>query len=175
MPFDPQPMLTGTLIKVRPLAVDDHDTLFAVASDPLIWEQHPVKTRSTPDGFRAFFDESLASGGALVVHDRATGAVIGSSRYHGHDEALGEVEIGWTYLARSHWGGRFNGELKRLMLEHAFRFVDSVVFLVGPTNFRSQRAVEKLGAVRDGSRRDGGGRESWVFRLRAADRVDRAR
>ncbi len=168
MLFNPQPHLEGDLVALRPMRADDLVDLWAVASDARIWEQHPAKERGEEAGFRRFFAESLATGGALVVTDRATGAVIGSSRYHGHVEERSEVEIGWTFLARSHWGGRYNGELKRLMLDHAFRFVESVLFLVGPTNFRSQRAVEKIGGVRDGSRLDGSGRESWVYRIRAA-------
>jgi RimJ/RimL family protein N-acetyltransferase len=167
MPFDLQPVLKGDLLELRPLRPEDHDALYAVARDPLIWEQHPAKERATPEGFRRFFDESLASGGALLATDARTGEVIGSSRFFGHDEARGEIEIGWTFLARSCWGGVYNGEMKRLMLRHAFRFVNSVVFLIAPANFRSQRAVEKIGAVRDGSRRTGDGRESWLFRIHA--------
>lgn len=168
MTLELQPELAGELVELRPLRADDYEELFAVASDPLIWAQHPVKTRCQPDGFRKFFDESLASGGALVVIDRQTQTIIGSSRYHGYDPEANEIEIGWTFLARSHWGGRYNGELKRLMLQHAFRFVNSVVFLVGPENIRSQRAVERIGAVRDGSRLDSGGRESFVYRITAS-------
>lgn len=169
MPFDPQPVLMGALVSIRPLKADDLEALWSVASDPLIWEQHPAKERAEAAGFRAFFAESLATGGALVVHDAATGTVIGSSRYHGYNETAREVEIGWTFLARAYWGGHTNGELKKLMLDHAFRFVDSVLFLVGPTNFRSQRAVQKIGGKRDGSRRDGSGRESYCYRIRAED------
>ena len=153
---------------LRPLRAEDFDDLYAVASDPLIWEQHPDKTRSDPAGFRKFFDEAMASGGALIAIDNATGAVIGSSRFHGYDSEADEVEIGWTFLARSHWGGRYNGEMKRLMLTHAFRFVGRVVFLVGPDNIRSQRAVERIGGVRAGMRRDAAsGRESVVFAMTA--------
>jgi len=148
---------------VRPLRPDDHADLYAVASDPLLWEQHPDWDRFKPEVFDKLFAESLESGGALIVHDVASGAVIGSSRYWGYDEQLSEVEIGWTFLARSHWGGRYNGELKRLMLEHAFRFVDSVVFYVGPDNIRSQRAVEKIGGVHE-PERDQPGRV--FFRMR---------
>jgi RimJ/RimL family protein N-acetyltransferase len=103
-----------------------------------------------------------------VALDRETGRVIGSSRFLAYDEEHGEVEIGYTFLARSHWGGRYNGEMKRLMLRHAFRFVRSVVFLVGPQNLRSQRAVEKIGGVRDGSRPNGAGRDSFVYRVNAS-------
>lgn len=165
MPFDYQPTLQGKLVSLRPLRRDDHDLLYAVASDPLIWEQHPDKTRSQPDGFRVFFDDALASGGALIATDTATRRVIGSSRFHGYDLERDEVEIGWTFLARSHWGGRHNGEMKRLMLRHAFRFVRRLVFLIAPENLRSQRAVERIGAVRAGSRRDSAGRESYVFEI----------
>jgi RimJ/RimL family protein N-acetyltransferase len=164
MPFDSQPTLLGKLVEARPLRASDYSALSAVASDPLIWVQHPEPTRYQPAVFRAFFRESLESGGALLVHDASTRRVIGSSRFHGYDEALSEVEIGWTFLARSHWGGRYNGELKRLMLAHAFRFVDSVILFVSPTNIRSQLAVLRVGGVRE-PERDSPGR--LFFRIRA--------
>lgn len=165
MSFDRQPTLTGELLTVRPLREADRAALFAVASDPLIWDQHPAR-RYLPEVFEEFFRESIESGGALIVHDAATGEVIGSSRYHDYDAAAGEVEIGWTFLARSHWGGPYNRELKRLMLEHAFRFVDAVLFIVAPENLRSQRAVEKIGGVREPSRDEP---ERLFFRLRGSD------
>jgi RimJ/RimL family protein N-acetyltransferase len=147
MPFDSQPTLNGTLMMLRPLRLEDQGDLYAVASDPRIWEQHPARDRHEAARFREFFAEALASGGALLATDAETRRVIGSSRFHGHSEERSEVEIGWTFLARSHWGGRYNGELKELMLRHAFRFVDSVVFFVSPENIRSQRAMEKIGGV----------------------------
>jgi RimJ/RimL family protein N-acetyltransferase len=153
------------LLELRPLRAHDFAELYAVAADPLLWEQHPEPERYREDVFRGFFDDALASGGALAVIDRSDGRIVGSSRYHGYDEQRGEVEIGWTFLARSHWGGVYNGELKRVMFEHAFRFVSSVVFLVGPGNVRSQRALEKIGAVRCGSRRDDTGLESFAYRV----------
>jgi RimJ/RimL family protein N-acetyltransferase len=166
--FDAQPTLCGELLEVRPLSRADFDALYEAASDPMIWEQHPEPDRYRENVFRGYFEEQLRSGGALVVIDRATRAVIGLSRYHGYDDERSEVEIGWTFLARSHWGGTYNRELKSLMLAHAFRFVRSVVFLVGPENIRSQRAVEKLGAVRTGSRADAYGRESFVYRIESS-------
>ena len=144
--------MVGDRIEVRPLKPEDWRDLFAVASDPLIWEQHPASDRYQEEVFKDFFHEALASGGALVVLDRKTERIIGSSRYFGFDPAKSEIEIGWTFLARAYWGGKFNGELKRLMLDHAFQFVDSVVFLIGQKNLRSQKAVEKIGGVRDGLR-----------------------
>jgi RimJ/RimL family protein N-acetyltransferase len=118
----------------------------------MIWEQHPAHDRCREGVFREFFKEALESGGALAAMDRTTREIIGSSRYFGYDPEKREVEIGWTFLARSHWGGKYNGEMKRLMVGHAFQFVDSVVLLVGPRNFRSQRAVEKIGGSRTGRR-----------------------
>ena len=167
MPFDLQPVLKGELIELRPLQAEDFDALFAVGSDPLVWEQHPRQDRYKEDQFRTFFREALESGGALIAIDARDGRIIGSSRFHGYDRESSEIEIGWTFLARSHWGGRYNGEMKRLMLHHAFRFVDRVVFLIGPQNLRSQRAVEKIGAVRVGSRPDASGRESLVYQITA--------
>ena len=168
MPFDLQPVLKGERLWLRPLRLDDFDSLFAVAADPLIWEQHPASDRYQEEVFRGFFREAMDSGGALIATDSKDGQVIGSSRFHGYQEEASEIEIGWTFLARSHWGGQYNGEMKKLMLRHAFQFVNAVVFLVGPQNVRSQTAVERIGGVRVGSRRDGSGRESLVYRITAA-------
>ena len=166
MPFDLQPRLLGQLLRLRPLCFDDLETLYAVAADPLIWEQHPKKERYKREVFEEFFREAIASGGALVAIDCQSNKIIGSSRFHGYDPANSEIEIGWTFLARSHWGGVYNGEMKRLMLGHAFKFVDRVVLLVGPQNLRSQRAVEKIGGVLVGLRPDAAGRESVVYEIR---------
>ncbi len=169
MTFEYQPVLRGPLIELRPLHTADFERLYAVAADPLIWEQHPDKGRCQLEGFTRFFREALDSGGALLALRAGTDEAIGSSRFFGYSAAEREVEIGWTFLARSCWGGRYNRELKRLMVEHAFRFVDRVVFLIAPENHRSQSAVLKIGAVRAGSRRDGAGAESWAFQLTPDD------
>ncbi len=145
--FELQPHLVGDLLELRPLTPGDWESLFAVASDPLIWEQHPAQDRYIKEVFKEFFREALESGGAFVVIDRKTRKIIGSSRYFGFDPGKREIEIGWTFLTCTYWGGKYNRELKRLMLDHAFRFVESVVFLVGPTNVRSQKAMEKIGGV----------------------------
>jgi N-acetyltransferase len=145
--LDRQPVLEGEHVRLRPLRPDDWESLFAVASDPLIWAQHPAHDRWQEPVFRAFFDDALANKGALVAIDRASGAVIGSSRFQGLEEADGgSVEIGWTFLARSHWGGIYNHEMKRLMLAHALARVGEVRFLVGATNTRSRTALERIGA-----------------------------
>jgi N-acetyltransferase len=168
MPFDLQPTLKGELLELRPLRPEDFHDLYAVASDPLIWEQHPIPDRYQEEVFKDFFREALESGGALIVTDSKDGQVIGSSRFHGYDEEKSEIEIGWTFLGRSHWGGIYNREMKQLMLRHAFRFVNRVIFLVGTRNLRSQRAMEKIGGVRLGSRTDPSGRENFVYQITAA-------
>ncbi len=150
MPFDLQPNLKGELIGLRPLRPEDWDDLFAVASDALIWEQHPESDRYKEDVFRIFFQDALESGGAFVVIDRKSQRIIGSTRFYGYDPEKSEIEIGWTFLARKYWGGRYNREMKQLMLRHAFKFVESVVFYVGEKNIRSQTAMEKLGAIKEG-------------------------
>ena len=150
MAFDLQPHLRGELIELRPLKPNDWDELFAVASDPLIWEQHPEPDRYKEDVFRVFFKDALESGGAFVIIDRKTQHIIGSTRFYGYDPGKSEIEIGWTFLARKYWGGQSNVEMKRLLLNHAFNFVESVVFFVGEDNVRSQKAMEKVGAIKVG-------------------------
>src|SRR5437899_4827569 len=128
MSFDLQPHLKGELIELRPLMPEEWDDLFAVASDPLIWEQHPENDRYKEDVFKVFFREAMESGGAFVIIDKKSQQIIGSTRFCGYDPKKSEIEIGWTFLARNYWGGRYNRELKDLMLAHAFKFVENVVF-----------------------------------------------
>lgn len=149
--FDLQPSLSGKLVSLRPLQESDFSALFAVASDPEIWAQHPARDRYTESVFRRFFDDGMESGGAFVIHDLASGEVIGSSRFCFYSQERDEIEIGFTFLAREFWGGKYNSDLKSLMLNHAFKYVGSVIFCVGSSNFRSQKAVQKLGAVIDNS------------------------
>ena len=137
-------------MELRPLTPEDWDALFAVASDALIWEQHPESDRYKEAVFKVFFVEAVESGGAFVVIDNKNQQIIGSTRFYGYDPEKSEIEIGWTFLARKYWGGRYNQEMKRLMLAHAFKVVENVVFYVGDTNIRSQKAMEKIGAIKIG-------------------------
>lgn len=153
--MDRQPTLEGPTLLLRPLREDDWQALYAVASDPKVWELHPANDRWREDVFRTFFADALAQGGALAVIDKASGKIIGSSRMQAHDPANGgSVEIGWTFLGRDHWGGATNREMKRLMLAHALRHVERVDFRIGETNLRSRAAMEKIGGRL--SDRDGG-------------------
>lgn len=141
-----QPELIGERVMLRPLRSDDLEPLYAAAADPLIWQQHPDSSRWQRDVFEKLFARLLASQGALVIIDRASGQIIGSSSYYDLDPSDDSVSIGFTFLARAYWGGLYNAEVKRLMLQHAFATVSRVWFHVGTRNLRSQRAMEKVGA-----------------------------
>ena len=144
---DFQPTLIGSRLLLRPVKPSDWEDLYRAGSDPAIWAGHTQKDRYKEEIFRGFFDSAIASQSALVVIDQSTGEIIGSSRYHGYDDEKSEVEIGWSFLAHSYWGGGYNAEMKRLMLEHAFGFVDTVVFWVAVENEISAKAMRKIGGV----------------------------
>ncbi|MDI9334353.1 MAG: GNAT family N-acetyltransferase [Cytophagales bacterium] len=139
--------LMGDAMTLRPLQSQDFEALYAAASDPLIWEQHPDPLRYQRDAFQTkFFEPAVQSQRAYVVIDKASGQMLGSSRYYDYDADKSEIAIGYTFLARSHWGGGANGEMKRLMLDHAFAAgITRVWFHIGEKNMRSRKALEKIG------------------------------
>jgi len=170
--IDLQPVLHGSNITVRPIHSSDWDALFAVAADPELWMQHPARDRYTEPVFRAFFDAAIESKSAFVFVDNLSQQLVGSSRYNGFDKDTSEIEIGWTFIARSHWGGAVNAEVKALMLDHAFGFANTVVFWVGETNQRSRRAMKKIGGrLRDGihTRELAGDAPHVIFEIRRSD------
>lgn len=142
--MDLQPTLEGKFVKIRPLTRSDCDALYHVAKDPEIWEQHHSK-RYLKTVFKPFFEESVQSKGALAILDKTDNKIIGSSRYKTLDGFPRIAEIGWTFIAKKYWGGKYNGEIKALMTAHAFRFVDHAIFIVDKNNLRSQRAMRKIG------------------------------
>ena len=147
--MDRQPTLEDERLLLRPLVAGDWDQLFAIASDPAVWEQHPYHDRWREDVFAQFFADALAKGGALAILNKQSGAIIGSSRFQGFsEEDGGSVEIGWTFFSCSYWGKGINPAAKRLMLSHAFQYVGRTDFLVGETNYRSRIALENIGAER---------------------------
>ena len=146
MNFNIQPTLASELIKIIPLTDDDFERLYEVASDPLIWEQHPNKNRYQREVFETFFKGGMESKGAFLVTDVATGEVIGSSRYYDYDGAHNSIAVGYTFIGRDYWGNGYNKALKQLMFDYAFQFVDKIILHIGATNYRSQKAAEKLGA-----------------------------
>lgn len=156
--MDRQPVLEGSNLLLRPTRADDYEALFAVASDPLLWAQHPIADRWQEAVFRTFFDEGMAAGGALVAVRKRDGRVVGSSQFRACPIKLDEIEIGWTYLARDCWGTGLNPEMKRLMLDHALAHFPRVLFRIGETNIRSRKAIEAIGGrltdvVEDGAYR----------------------
>ena len=150
MNVDFQPVLENELIKIIPLKENDFETLFKIASDPLIWEQHPNKDRYKKEKFDIFFKGAMESKGAFMVFNNVTGESIGSSRFYGFDPATESVSIGYTFVARDHWGGAYNKALKKLMIEYAFKFAKKIIFHIGAENIRSQKAIEKIGAAKSG-------------------------
>jgi RimJ/RimL family protein N-acetyltransferase len=163
--FDLQPTLIGNLLELRPLTPNDFNALFEAASDPLIWEQHPEPDRYKREVFQEYFDSAIESKGAFAIIERATGRIIGSSRYCSYNPTINEIEVGWTFLERAFWGGIFNRELKSLMLDHAFRFVDQVLLVIGEQNLRSQKAAQKIGAklLKRSEQRRPDGSENLIF------------
>ena len=149
--FNMQPHhLQGEYVTLRPLQPGDFEILYAVASDPAIWEQHPNKDRYKREVFEVYFEGALKSKGAFLILDAKTAEAIGSTRFYDHDPVTKKILVGYTFLARTCWGGKHNQEMKKLMMDHAFHFVNHVQFHVGATNFRSQTAMQRLGAKKVG-------------------------
>lgn len=151
MIFNLQPTLTSELIKLTPLKENDFDALYAVAADPLLWEQHPNKNRYKLEVFKNFFKGAMESKGAIIIHEVITGEPIGCSRYYDFDEENNAITIGYTFISRTYWGKDYNWELKKLMFGYAFQFVDKIILHIGETNFRSQKSIEKIGAKKIGT------------------------
>lgn len=145
--IDLQPTLKNDLFMLRPLREDDFNALYDAANDPLIWEQHPNK-RNNKDVFEEFFRGAIESGNALVIIDKESQQIIGTSRYKPVDGISSAVEIGWTFLARKYWGGTTNKAVKTLMIDYAFKFFEDVILYIDKDNIRSQKAAEKIGADR---------------------------
>ena len=140
--------LKNNLVWLEPLEQRHFDELYLVASDPLIWEQHPNPDRYKLDAFTNYFKGAIESGGAFIIRDTLSGKALGSSRYCAYDADNKEIQIGYTFFARSCWGKSINKEVKTLMLNHAFNYVDKVVFYVGANNIRSQKAMDRIGGIK---------------------------
>lgn len=145
-----QPSLISELLEIRPLKFEDYDHLLHAASDPLIWEQHPQSDRWKPEVFKKYFEESLNSKGCIVVIDRKTSEIIGATRFYDYSKENSSITIGYTFLARKYWGGAYNRDLKKLVVNYSLQFVKSCLFQVGLNNKRSQKALERLGAINTG-------------------------
>ncbi len=143
-----QPTLQNELVLLKPLQQNEFESLFAVASDPLIWEQHPNKNRYQREAFQIYFDGAIQSKGALLIIDKATNEIAGCSRFYDYNEKENSVFIGYTFIARKFWGKGYNPAIKELMMNFAFQFADIILFHIGATNFRSQIAIGRIGATK---------------------------
>jgi RimJ/RimL family protein N-acetyltransferase len=147
--FDLQPNhLKNNLISLSPLQQKDFEELYAVANDELLWEQHPNKLRYQRDVFQNFFEGAMLSGGAFLIRNSKTNEVVGSSRFYDYNETEKSILIGYTFIGRKFWGNDYNKSLKKLMLNYAFEHVNKVYFHIGAFNIRSQKAIEKIGAIK---------------------------
>lgn len=150
MNFSIQPVLENEYVRLLPLEESDFETLYAVAADPKIWEQHPNKDRWKREVFRTYFDGAMESKGAFKIVDKATGEIAGSTRFYDYKEDERSILIGYTFYATKYWGEGVNPSVKQLMLAYIFQFVDRVIFHVGANNIRSQMAMERVGGIRVG-------------------------
>lgn len=149
MPFDLQPtFLKDDLVKLVPLQETDFDKLFEIASNPKVWEQHPNPNRYKLEDFATYFKGAIASKGAFLILDSTTNKTVGCSRYYDYDEVDNSILVGYTFMGAAFWGKGYNKAVKKLMLDYAFQFVDKVYFHIGAFNFRSQKAISKIGAVK---------------------------
>ncbi len=168
-----QPTLEDNLVRIDPLKESDFEKLFATASDPKIWEQHPNKERSEREGFSKFFDDAIASKGAFLVTDKSSGKTVGTTRFVKYPESPDCIEIGWTFYAREFWGGKYNKAIKTLLMDYAFQHVSSVVYIIDKENYRSQKATEKLGGIRTSGPEDVGlnraPKNDWFYVVQRAD------
>ncbi len=162
-----QPTISNELITIKPLQENDFDALFTIASDELLWEQHPNNDRYKKEVFQVFFDNAIQSKGAFIVINNKTNEIIGSSRYYELNEVESSVIIGYTFISREYWGTNYNASLKKLMIDYAFQFVNKIHFHVGDTNYRSQKAVEKLGAIKISELpNDTSLKTNWLYELK---------
>lgn len=144
--LDIQPILENEKAILYPLQEKDFEVLYAVASDPKIWEQHPNKDRWKKEVFNRFFDGAMQSKGAFKIVDKATGNTIGSTRFYDYNEQENSIFIGYTFYATQYWGKGINHCVKATMLDYIFQAVSKVCFHIGANNVRSQVAISRIGA-----------------------------
>ena len=145
--FSFQPILSGPTLAIRPLQQSDFSAMFDCAGDPDIWRGHPANDRYKKDVFELMFEDALASNACVVISENNSGKLIGWSRYYVAEDGPNDISIGFTFLVKRHWGGTSNAEVKTLMLNYAFKFFNRVWFHIAPSNYRSQKATQKLGAL----------------------------
>jgi RimJ/RimL family protein N-acetyltransferase len=181
----PQPAaLEGHGVRLEPLAREHHDGLLAAASDGRLWELWFTSVPE-PEQVHAYISGALAGqqAGSMLpwaVRELKSGAIVGSTRYHDIVAAADRVEIGWTWYAKRVQRSHVNTACKLLLFAHAFEALGCKVvgLRTDNFNFRSQRAIEALGAKKDGvirhhwPRRDGTVRDTVMYSVLAAEWPD---
>lgn len=150
MKFNIQPKLENEIAILSPLQEKDFEDLYAAASNPKIWEQHPNKDRWKREVFKTFFEGAITSEGAFKILDKVTGKIMGSTRYYDFNEQENSIFIGYTFYAVEYWGKGINKSVKTLMIDYIFQFVSKVNFHIGANNIRSQVAIGRIGAEKIG-------------------------
>jgi N-acetyltransferase len=151
--------LEGKRIRLEPLHERHAPDLHALCNDPRIWEftfqPNPLTSLVRTQRWVADAGEAPDTV-AFAIIDKPSGAAIGSTRYLEISPEHRKLEIGWTFLARSHWGTGVNPECKRLLLHYAFEIFGAVrvQFKAEALNQRSRRAIERIGAVYEGTLRN---------------------
>jgi N-acetyltransferase len=149
MRFDIQPLfLQNNILKLIPLHENDFEELYQIASDPLVWEQHPNKTRYQKDVFKNYFEGAMQSKGAFIIKKTDSNETVGCTRFYDFNLEDNSIIIGYTFIGRQFWGKDYNKTIKKLMLDYAFEYVNKVYFHIGAFNIRSQKAIEKIGATK---------------------------
>ena len=150
MNFSIQPILENENFKLIPLQENDFERLYVVASDPKVWEQHPNKERYKREVFENFFKGAMESKSAFLVVSKDSGEVLGCTRFYDFNRENKSILIGYTFYGRNSWGKNVNPQIKKMMLDYIFQYVETVIFHVGKENIRSQVAMERLGAEKAG-------------------------
>ena len=181
LPFVNPVVLCSQGVRLEPLALVHEDGLAAAAADGELWR---LRVTSVPEPHQtgAYIETALqmreaGNRFAFAVVDEATGRVLGSTSYHDILPAVRRLEIGWTWYRHSVQRSHVNTTAKLLLLDHAFDVLGCQVvgWRTDNFNFASQRAIERLGARKDGVirghalRRDGTVRDTVMYSLRAGE------
>jgi N-acetyltransferase len=150
------PFFEGRHVRLEPLSLEHLPALTAAGADPAIWQWYSISA-ATPDGMRAFVEDGLdmrakGTGVPFTVIERASGAIVGSTRFGAIERKHRRAEIGWTWLAPRCQRSGINTEMKYLMLRHAFEDWNlmRVEFKTDSLNDKSRSALKRIGAVEEG-------------------------
>ena len=140
--------LEDCFLSLSQIKKESFEDLYLVASDPVIWEQHPESDRWKKEKFSIFFFFFLPNKfGLLLIFDTHNNPIFGSTRFYSYNKIDKAIRIGFTFISQKYWGTSTNFYVKKMMLDYTFKYLEKVYFDIGTNNFRSRKAVEKLGAI----------------------------